>query len=193
MTTTERAVNMASASDKHSIEGNMVRSGRFSETTFFSNYRPADVQDANLYEVCKSSTVGEGRAFVLGGSVRYQAYMIALYRVIEEWWKTKEFPDSEKEYIRNMNRKLKYYDQNVDLEEDVLHAYNKLKSYNIIGHLEIVCSHRLWIYKVYDLLKTIGVSFEPKVLEHVERHDLSKFGHKEACLGYAIMFGDGKG
>ena len=168
----------------------LVSSDTFTETTHFSNYSSSAAKEANLYKTGIVSNPEEGRSSVLAGTLRYQAYIIALNQIIEEWLKTRDISDFEKYCIGKINLKLNRCDENVNHDE-ILHAYNTLISYNITGHFDIVCSHRQWIYNVYILLKLIGVALDPKLIEQVENHDLSKFGHKEA-LGYAIMFGSGK-
>lgn len=77
-----------------------------------------------------------------------------------------------------------------DQPEVVQQVYHKLVELKAPGHLRIVTSHRHWIRQSHRLCVIIGVKFSDKMADLVQRHDLSKYSHKEV-LGYAIMFGEG--
>lgn len=211
----EDVKSMASASSNHPIEGIVVRFDDGEQALFpyvkktqdhiigkdpmqdttFSDYRPTDLQAANLFGLRKGAVTDGIRASVLDGAIEYQAYATALYILIEDWLDHKnQAPDKrdtpDMRYIRNVNQKLNCRDKNADLDaENVCDAREKLMILNVPGHLEIVTSHRRWIQDTFNLLKRFGVPFESKMSERVRLHDLSKYGHKEV-LGYSIMFGD---
>jgi hypothetical protein len=72
------------------------------------------------------------------------------------------------------------------------HVYNELVRLNVLNHLDMVTSHGQWIKLTFDFLQKIGIQFSNNMLELILKHDRSKYEHNEV-LGYAIMFGDGKG
>lgn len=76
------------------------------------------------------------------------------------------------------------------MDEDVCQVYDDLVEIKVPGHLRTVTSHRKWLRGSLRFLKTIGVRFSHKMDDLIQKHDLSKYTHKEV-LGYAIMFGDG--
>ncbi|XP_052785741.1 uncharacterized protein LOC128221243 [Mya arenaria] len=163
-----------------------------------SEFHPKELNHADL------TTPREGveerpRTSVPILGVPYDVFCSALFFLLEDWVQNK-LPDKppadlrqwEKDAflkVNKLNSEGIHGDIN-DQVEEVKYTYRKLIELKVLCHFRIVATHRIWLRKVYKLCLEIGIQFPENVESLVNKHDFSKYTHKEV-LGYAIMFQDG--
>ncbi|KAH3853411.1 hypothetical protein DPMN_095934 [Dreissena polymorpha] len=161
----------------------------------YSDFCASEITQARLFPLSPGA-IAVIRKFVAVLNTDYLHFQRALYLLVEDWLENKVGTGSptdptEAALIREVNKLSGEVSGTMNDQDDIIKSiYQMLVEIKVPGHLKVVCSHRFWIRKSYELCVVVGVKFSDMMPDLIDRHDLSKFCHREV-LGYAIMFGEG--